>query len=150
MRNTLLLGTALAALCTTSILQTAKAAKLDDVMERLNALERTNAKLAKENAQLRERVSHIETVKPGAAAAAPASTPKGNPVQPAGVAPSPPPAPSTRLSASAVLRSTTRHRAAMRLSTTRRSRFTATSMCQPISSIRASSIRAPNSEYRAI
>src|SRR6266699_3626779 len=91
MRKSLLLGTALAALCTTSILQPAKAATLDDVMERLNALERSNAKLAKENAQLRERVSHIETVKPGAAAATPASVPKGNPVQHAGVAPSPPP-----------------------------------------------------------
>jgi len=55
------------------------------------ALERSNAKLAKENAQLRDRVNHIETAKP--AVGATASAPKGNPVQHAGVAASPAPAP---------------------------------------------------------
>lgn len=69
-----------------------QAATLDDVMARLDALERNNAKLAKENAQLRDRVNHITShpVPPATAAA----TPKGNPVQHAAVAPSPtPPAP---------------------------------------------------------
>ncbi|MGL5168701.1 MAG: porin [Afipia sp.] len=89
MRKKLLLGTALAALCTTLPNGGVNAATLDDVMDRLNALERSNAKLAKENAQLRDRVNHIETVKPAVAAAAPGT--KGNPVQHAAVAPSPAP-----------------------------------------------------------
>ncbi len=90
MRNAFLLGTAFAALCATSLSQPAKAATLDDVVARLDALERNNARLAKENAQLRNQVNHIATAKPVAVEASPA---KGNPVQHAGVAPSPSPAP---------------------------------------------------------
>ncbi len=91
MRKNLLSGTACAALCLVAFSGAARSATLDDVVARLDALERSNAKLAKENAQLRQQVNHIETSKPGAVAAAP--TAKGNPVQHAAVAPSPAPAP---------------------------------------------------------
>jgi predicted porin len=91
MRNKLLSGTACAALCLISFSGAARSATLDDVVARLDALERNNAKLAKENAQLRQQVNHIEASKPGAVAVAP--TAKGNPVQHAAVAPSPAPAP---------------------------------------------------------
>jgi predicted porin len=90
MRNAFLIGTAFAALCAPSLGQPVKAATLDDVIARLDALERSNAKLAKENAQLRERVNHIGTPRGAVVEAAPA---KGNPVQHAAVAPSPAPAP---------------------------------------------------------
>ncbi|MDA9430670.1 hypothetical protein XH88_02495 [Bradyrhizobium sp. CCBAU 51627] len=69
-----------------------RAATLDDVVARLDALERSNAKLARENAQLRDRVNHMGTPRAAATAVAPAS-PKGNPVLHAAVAPSPAPAP---------------------------------------------------------
>jgi predicted porin len=87
MRRLLLSGTACAALCVSLTFGPAKAASLDDVMARLDALEKSNAKLAKENAQLRDRVNHIAASKPDTAAPAP----KGNPVQHAAVAPSPAP-----------------------------------------------------------
>jgi predicted porin len=91
MRKAFLLGTGFAALCATTMSQSLHAATLDDVVARLDALERSNAKLAKENAQLRERVNHIGDSKAAVTAVAPAS-PKGNPVLHAAVAPSPAPA----------------------------------------------------------
>jgi predicted porin len=91
MRKNLLSGTACAALCLFAFSGAARSATLDDVVARLDALERNNAKLAKENAQLREQVNHIATSKPGAVAAVPPA--KGNPVLHAAVAPSPAPAP---------------------------------------------------------
>ncbi|WGR92035.1 hypothetical protein MTX20_27890 [Bradyrhizobium sp. ISRA435] len=91
MKKGLLAGTAYTAICLALTQQPMRAATLDDVMARLDALERNNAKLAKENAQLRDRVNHI-TSRP-APATATASAPKGNPVQHAAVAPSPAPAP---------------------------------------------------------
>ena len=45
MRKTFLLGSAIAALCTPSLSQSFNAATLDDVVARLDALERSNAKL---------------------------------------------------------------------------------------------------------
>ncbi len=93
MRKAFLLSTGLAALCATAFsAQPVKAATLDDVVARLDALERSNAKLAKENAQLRERINHMPAPK-AVAAEVPAPSPKGNPVLHAAVAPSPAPAP---------------------------------------------------------
>jgi len=92
MKKAFLLGTGFAALCATTISHPLKAATIDDVVARLDALERSNAKLAKENAQLRERVNHIGDSKAAVTAVAPTS-PKGNPVLHAAVAPSPAPAP---------------------------------------------------------
>src|SRR6202049_5007038 len=77
---------------------------LDAVMKRLDALEKSNSKLAKENAELRERVQGVESSKGMAAtgAAAPAGARpasadpakfKGNPVLHGAVATSPAPAP---------------------------------------------------------
>jgi predicted porin len=91
MRKKLLSGTACAALCLVAFSGAARSATLDDVIARLDALERNNAKLARENAQLRDQVNHIATSKPGVVVATPAA--KGNPVQHAAVAPSPAPAP---------------------------------------------------------
>src|SRR6266581_1809552 len=90
MRKAFLLGTGLAALCATALNQPLRAATLDDIVARLDALERNNAKLAKENAQLRERVNQMGTSRPAVPVAG--SPDKGNPVQHAAVAPSPPPA----------------------------------------------------------
>ncbi|HEX9210733.1 MAG TPA: porin [Bradyrhizobium sp.] len=92
MRKAFLLGTGFAALCATALNQPLRAATIDDVVARLDALERNNAKLAKENAQLRERVNHIGESKAAVTAVTPGS-PKGNPVLHAAVAPSPAPAP---------------------------------------------------------
>jgi predicted porin len=91
MRKAFLLGTGFAALCATTITNPLNAATIDDVVARLDALERNNAKLAKENAQLRERVNHIGEPRAALTAVAPTS-PKGNPVLHAAVAPSPAPA----------------------------------------------------------
>jgi len=77
---------------------------LDAVMKRLDALEKSNSKLAKENAELRERVQGVESSKGMAATGAgapaggrPASADpakfKGNPVLHGAVATSPAPAP---------------------------------------------------------
>ena len=90
MRKRFLTSAACAALCLTLSQQATHAATLDDVVARLDALERNNAKLAKENAQLRERVNQMGTSRPAVAVAG--SPDKGNPVQHAAVAPSPPPA----------------------------------------------------------
>src|SRR6266404_2354359 len=91
MRKKLLSGTACAALCLVSFSGAARSATLDDVVARLDALERNNAKLARENTKLREQVNHSAVSKPATVAVTPAA--KGNPVQHAAVAPSPAPAP---------------------------------------------------------
>lgn len=93
-RFRLLAGTSLAvfALATQSV--PASADKLDLILERLQALERSNAKLANENAELRKRVNQIETKRPAPVPAAVAAAGvKGNPVAHAAVAPSPAPEP---------------------------------------------------------
>jgi predicted porin len=90
MRNKLLSGTACAALCLVSFSGAARSATLDDVMARLDKIE-------KENAELRAKVRSLSAAKPVAAAPAPAVTDpskfKGNPVLHAGVATSPAPKP---------------------------------------------------------
>jgi predicted porin len=92
MRNKLLSGTACAALCLVSFSGAARSATLDDVMARLDKIE-------KENAELRQKVRSLSAAKPAAApvAAVPAVTDpskfKGNPVLHAAVATSPKPAP---------------------------------------------------------
>jgi len=90
MRNKLLSGTACAALCLISFSGAARSATLDDVMARLDKIE-------KENAELRAKVRSLSTAKQATAAPAPVVTDpskfKGNPVLHAAVAPSPAPAP---------------------------------------------------------
>src|SRR6266404_7489278 len=94
MRNRLLSGTACAALCLFSFSGAARSATLDDVMARLDKIE-------KENAELRAKVRSLSSAKPVAAApvAVPAVTDpskfKGNPVLHGAVAtsPTPPPGP---------------------------------------------------------
>jgi predicted porin len=88
MRKQLLSGTACAALCLISFSGAARAATLDDVMARLDKIER-------ENAELRHKVREMSAAKPGAAApvATDPSKFKGNPVLHAGVATSPTPQP---------------------------------------------------------
>ena len=92
MRNKLLSGTACAALCLVSFSGTARSATLDDVIARLDRIE-------KENAELRAKVRSLSAAKPVTAApvaAAPVTDPsrfKGNPVLHAGVATSPKPPP---------------------------------------------------------
>ena len=88
LRGKLLAGTSIAILALVAIPHSAAADKLDEVLSRLQKLEKSNAKLAKENAQLRERVDHIAAPKSGGAVAAGV---KGNPVGHALVAPSPQP-----------------------------------------------------------
>src|SRR5205807_6891503 len=53
-------------LCLTLSPQLIHAATLEDVIARLDALERNNAKLARENAQLRDQVKHVAAVRPAA------------------------------------------------------------------------------------
>jgi predicted porin len=89
MKNRLLTGTACAALCLLSFSGAARSATLDDVMARLDKIE-------KENAELRAKVRSLSAAKPVAAAPAPApvtdpSKFKGNPVLHAAVATSPAP-----------------------------------------------------------
>src|SRR6202048_3168699 len=92
MRNQLLSGTACAALCLVSFSGAARSATLDDVMARLDKIER-------ENAELRHKVREMSAAKRVAAAPAPVVTDpskfKGNPVLHASVAtsPAPPPGP---------------------------------------------------------
>jgi predicted porin len=89
MRHKLLSGTACAALCLFSFSGAARSATLDDVMARLDKIE-------KENAELRAKVRALSS-RPVAAAPAPAVTDpskfKGNPVLHASVATSPGPKP---------------------------------------------------------
>ena len=92
MRNKLLSGTACAALCLVSFGGAARSATLDDVMARLDKIE-------KENAELRAKVRSLSAARPVAAGpvvATPVTDPskfKGNPVLHAAVATSPAPAP---------------------------------------------------------
>ena len=88
-RFKLLAGASLAILAVAALPHPASADKLDDILARLEALEKSNQRLARENAQLRGRVDRIGTAKPAAAVVA--SDVKGNPVQHAAVAPSPAP-----------------------------------------------------------
>src|SRR6266481_820873 len=99
MRNSLLSGTACAALGLVAFGGAAQSATLDDVMARLDRIE-------KENAELRAKVRNLSAAKPVAAApGAPAPTVadpskfKGNPVLHAAVATSPAPPPTRRLAA---------------------------------------------------
>src|ERR1700730_4008088 len=88
MRNKLLSGTACSALCLISFGGASKAATLDDVMARLDKIE-------KENAELRQKVRNLSAAKPAVVVAAPVATDpskfKGNPVLHAAVATSPAP-----------------------------------------------------------
>ncbi|WP_092510420.1 porin [Afipia sp. GAS231] len=84
MRNKLLSSTACAALCLLSFSGTARSATLEDVMRRLDKLE-------KENAQLREKVYGAPKLDASGKPVA-----KSNPVVHAAVATSPAPAPATR------------------------------------------------------
>src|SRR5260370_4345182 len=89
MRNKLLSGTACAALCLVSFSGAARSATLDDVMARLDKIE-------KEKAERRVKVRSMSAAKPVAAAPAPVTDPskfKGNPVLHASVAVSPAPKP---------------------------------------------------------
>ena len=91
MKRKLLSGTACAALCLVAFSGAARSATLDDVMARLDKIE-------KENAELRQKVHNLQGAKSAPVAAAPAATDpskfKGNPVLHAAVATSPlPPAP---------------------------------------------------------
>ena len=97
MRNKFLSGTACAALCLVSFGGAARSATLDDVMARLDKIEKENAELKKENAELRQQVRSLSGARPVAAPAAVVTDPskfKGNPVLHAAVATSPAPAPS--------------------------------------------------------
>jgi predicted porin len=86
MKRKLLSGTACAALCLVAFSGAARSATLDDVMARLDKIE-------KENAELRQKVRNLQGSKSAPVAAAPAATDpskfKGNPVLHASVATSP-------------------------------------------------------------
>jgi predicted porin len=88
MKRKLLSGTACAALCLVAFSGAARSATLDDVMARLDKIE-------KENAELRQKVRNLQGAKSAPVAVAPAATDpskfKGNPVLHAAVATSPPP-----------------------------------------------------------
>src|ERR1035437_1194810 len=88
MRNKLLSGTACAALCLVAFGGAARSATLDDVMARLDKIER-------ENAELRQKVKSMSAARPVAAAPSDPKKFKGNPVLHAAVAtsPAPPPGP---------------------------------------------------------
>ena len=87
MRKRFLASAACATLCLTLSQQATHAASLDDVMARLDKIER-------ENAELRQKVRSLSAAKPVAAAPVVVTDPsrfKGNPVLHAAVAPSPAP-----------------------------------------------------------
>jgi len=88
MKRKLLSGTACAALCLVAFSGTARSATLDDVMARLDKIE-------KENAELRQKVRSLQGARSAPVAVAPAVTDpskfKGNPVLHAAVATSPAP-----------------------------------------------------------
>jgi len=95
MKSKLLAGTATLALSVSLASHPGSAATLDDVLHRLDKLEKENAELRQEVKGLRERRAAPAAVAPAPAAGPPqsAATFKGNPVYHAGVAPSPGPAP---------------------------------------------------------
>src|ERR1035437_11180523 len=95
MRNKLLSGTACAALCLVAFGGAARSATLDDVMARLDKIER-------ENAELRQKVKSMSGARaapagPVAAAPTDPSKFKGNPVLHGSVATSPGPKPGTMI-----------------------------------------------------
>jgi predicted porin len=91
MRGKFLAGVATTALSIALFSHEGAAATLDEVMRRLEALERSNSRLANENAELRKRVNQVERTKTGSGAPPPAaSPPRGNPVTHEAVAASPP------------------------------------------------------------
>jgi predicted porin len=73
--NKYALGVAIVALGAATQAVPAYADKLDDVLARLEAIEKNNAKLANENATLKARLNKVETTKNSAQAAVPASGP---------------------------------------------------------------------------
>src|SRR5579863_2046472 len=82
MMNRYAFGAALAAAGLLSQALPASADKLDDVLSRLEAIEKNNAKLANENAALKARLNKVETSKPKSTVVVePAST--ASPVSPA-------------------------------------------------------------------
>jgi predicted porin len=94
MKSKLMAGTATAALSLALCSHAASAATLDDVMQRLDRLEKENSQLKQEVNQLRNKRAPAAT--PVAAAPAPAATPeefKGNPVLHGAVAATPAPKP---------------------------------------------------------
>lgn len=88
MRQTLRCGVATGVLCALFLagqanVTAARATTMDEVLQRLQALEKSNAKLEKENRSLRKAVGNIESgkgVKIRAVAAEPTTTRAGNPV----------------------------------------------------------------------
>ena len=79
-----------------ALAQPAYAVSQDEILARLEALEKNNQKLAKENADLRERVHHVERTKAPAPVVVKAveKDSRGNPVEHVGIAK--PPAPDAR------------------------------------------------------
>ena len=85
-----------ASLLTIAVCLPASAATIDDVLARLDRIEKSNQKLAKENAALRERLQRVESKSSAAVAIAPAGgvyadKKQGNPVQHGAVAATPAP-----------------------------------------------------------
>src|SRR5713226_8775860 len=108
MKRKYLLGVASAALSLAMMSSGAWAdSTLDAVMQRLDALEKSNSKLAKENAELRDQVREIKGRGMAAPAPAPAATDpakfKGNPVLHGAVATSPAPAPVLTIGGKAIV-----------------------------------------------
>jgi predicted porin len=92
MKSKLMAGTATAALSLALCSHAASAATLDDVMQRLDKLEKENSELKQEVNQLRTKKATAPAPAPVAAAPAPAATPaefKGNPVYHGAVAATP-------------------------------------------------------------
>jgi predicted porin len=96
MKSKLMAGTATAALSLALCSHAASAATLDDVMQRLDKLEKENSELKQEVNQLRTKKATAPAPAPVAAAPAPAATAaefKGNPVLHGAVAATPAPKP---------------------------------------------------------
>src|ERR1700722_15619010 len=93
MKSKLLAGTAMAAVTLALFPNTTSAATLDDVMRRLDKLEKENAELRKQVHTLQGEHGAHAAVEPAPVAVAPAPGLRGNPVMHAGVAPSPAPPP---------------------------------------------------------
>src|ERR1700684_1861671 len=93
MRNKLLSGTACAALCLVSFGGAARAATLDDVMQRLDKIEKENAELRQKVREMSARPAHAAPVVGAAPVVTDPSKCKGNHVRHGAVATSPAPAP---------------------------------------------------------